>query len=240
MFQDLDDPLPLPDAGPARRQAVVSRGAALRRRRRTGAVGVPLAAAAVAASVAVVSAVGARPPGGDALVAAAPSSPVPSQVPSPVSSPHDPGQMTDPARMECIDSAGDSAGTPDVAFFSLDRPLVPLVHYGLVAGEMPATGAVELRFEATTADGRRSRHLVQRIVDSAVTEQYVLDPGTGARRDVPLDPHPYGDPGDHGVGGGTYPEGSLSGLGDSWTWVASLSVDGTVVDSCDTAEDPRD
>ena len=183
-----------------------------------------MAASVVVALAVVALAVVPGPAGSEVFPPAAPAAPELTL--------QEPEQTGEPARAGCIDPAGDSAGGPDLAYFSLDRPMYPLVHYGLVAGEMPSTGRVELRFEATSADGGRSRHLVQRIADGTVTEQYLLDPSTGARRDVPRSDNPYGDPGDHRVGGASFPAGALSGLGDGWTWVGSLSIDGAVVDSC--------
>lgn len=83
-------------------------------------------------------------------------------------------------------------------------------------------------FEATSADGLRSRQLVQRTVDGEVVEQFLRDPRTGARRDVP-----------HTLASASFPLGAFSGLRDRWTWVASLSIDGTIMDSCDEAQDTR-
>ena len=212
MFYNLDDPLLLPDSSPEQRAAVIARGEYLRRRR-AGVVGFPVAASVVAASAVVALAVVRGPASSEVHTPAAPAAPELRL--------QEPAQTGEPARAGCIDPSGDSVGGPDVAYFSLDRPMYPLVHYGLVTGEVPSTGLVELRFEATSADRGRSRHLVQRIADGTVTEQYVLDPSTGARRDVP-----------HTMDGASFPGGALSGLGDEWTWVASLSVNGTVVDSC--------
>lgn len=228
MFQDLDDPQPLARSSEGQRQAVISRGKSLRRRRQARAIGLPVAAAALAASAVVALAVVPGPSKSEVLTPAAPTRPELTL--------QEPAQTGEPAYGGCSDPVGDSAGEPDVANFGLDRPRYPLVHYSLVAGEMPSTGLVEFSFEATSADRRRSRHLVQRIVDGTVVEQYLLDPSTGARRDVPRSKNPYGDPGDHGVGGADFPGGALSGLGDGWTWVASLSINGTVVDSCDAEQ----
>ena len=223
MFQHLDDPLPLPDLSREQRAAVIARGEHLRRR--AGPFALPVAAAAVAASAVVALAVVLGPAGSEVLPPAAPAPPeLTLQAPA---------KTGEPAYGGCADPVGDSAGDLDVANFGLDRPRYPLVHYTLVAGEMPSTGLVEFRFEATSADGGRSRHLVQRVLDGTVTEQYLLDPSSGARRDVPRSVNPYGDPGDHGVGGADFPGGALSGLGDGWTWGASLSINGMVVDSCD-------
>jgi hypothetical protein len=183
-----------------------------------------VAAAAVAASVVVVLAT----PGTTGRVLPTPASPSPSELVL-----QGPEQTGRAANDVCDDAAGDSVGDPDIDFFSLDRPSYPLFHYALVAGEMPSVGPVDYRIEAVSADGLRSRQLVQRIVDGTVVEQFLLDPSTGARLDVPLDPHPFGDPGDHGVGGASFPGGSVSGLGDGWSWGASISIDGTVVDSCE-------
>lgn len=213
VFQHLDDPLPLPEPSREQRAAVIARGEYLWRRHRAGVVGLPLAAAIVVASALAALAVVSGPAGSETLPAAAPAGPELTL--------QEPATTGEPARLGCIDPAGDSVGGPDVAHFSLDRPMYPLVHYGLVSGEVPSTGLVELRFEATSADRGRSRHLVQRIADGSVIEQYLLDPSTGARRDVP-----------HTMGGAGFPGGALSGLGDGWTWVASLSLDGRVVDSC--------
>jgi len=228
LLQDLDDPLPLPDLGHEQRKAVIARGEYLRRRRRVRVIGVPVAAAAVAAAVVVALAIAPGTPGRDLLTPASPSPP------ELVLQGQD--QTGEAANYVCQDALGDSAGDPDVDFFSLDRASYPLFHYRLVAGEMPSSGLVEFRIEATSADGGRSRQLVQRIVDGKVVDQYLRDPSTGARRDVPRDENPYGDPGDHGVGGATFPGGSLSGLGDRWTWGASISVNGTVVDSCEPTQ----
>ena len=145
-------------------------------------------------------------------------------------------KWTDSAYGSCSDPVGDSAGEPDVTLFSLDRPRVPLVHYHWNPGPLHVSGAVELRFEATSIDGLRSRQLVARTtVDGEAVEQFVRDPRTGARRDVPQRAE---GPGKGGFAA-SFPEGALSGLGDRWTWVASLSVNGAVVDSCDPAQDPR-
>ena len=110
-----------------------------------------------------------------------------------------------------------------------------LFHYGLVTGDMPYQGVVEFRIKQTSADGRRTHELVQRIVDGSVVEQYLLDPSTGGRLDIPYSEPPYGMEGD-GVpdrGGADFTAQALRGLGEKWTWVASISVNGTVVDSCD-------
>jgi len=53
MFQQLDDPLPLPASSSAERQAVIKRGTALRRGRRALAVALPLGVAAAVTAVAV-------------------------------------------------------------------------------------------------------------------------------------------------------------------------------------------
>lgn len=227
LFRDLDDPSPLPDLGYEQRKGVIARGEYLRRRRRVRVIGVPLAAAAVAASAVLALVITPGTAGRDVLT---PASPSPTELVL-----QGPGQTGEAANYECIDAAGDSVG-PDVDFFSLDRPLYPLFHYALVAGEMPASGLVEFRIEATSADRGHSRQFVQRIIDGKVVAQYLRDPSTGARRDVPRDAKPYGDPADHGVGGATFPSGSLSGLGDRWTWRASISVNGRVVDSCDATQ----
>lgn len=223
MLRDLDDPVPLADLGPTQRAAVVARGEHLRRRHRLRVIAAPLAAAAVVAAVAVTL-------GPDAGTArkdlAPPAGPSPSEL---VLGQEPTGRAAVGA---CEDAAGDSVGEPDVDFFSLDRPSSPLFHYALVNGEMPSSGIVVFHIEATSADGTRSRELVQRTVDGIVVEQYVRDPSTGARRDVPRDANPFGDPGDHGVGGAYFPSGSVGGLGDRWTWEASISLNGTVVDTC--------
>ena len=224
MFQHLDDPLPLPDSSREQRAAVIASGQRLRRRRRAGVVGLSIATAAVAASAVGALTVVLGSSGSQGLT---PAAPAPPQLHL-----QEPTQTGAHADLDCADRVGDSAGEVDVAYFSVDRPAYPLVHYGLVAGEMPSTGLVDLRFEAMSADGGRSRHLVQRIADGTVTEQYVLDPSTGARRDVPLGENPYGGSGSHS-GSARFPGGALSGLGDGWTWAASLTIDGTVVDSCD-------
>jgi hypothetical protein len=142
------------------------------------------------------------------------------------------GQEYPPAYSDCDDPVGDSVGQPDVDFFSRDVSV--LFHYGLVAGEMPSSGVVEFRIDARSADRKIWREFVQRIVDGTVVEQYMQDPDTGARLDVEPDAHPFGDPGDHGVGGAFFP-GAAIGLGEDWAWGASISVNGTVVDSCDPA-----
>jgi len=223
VLRDLDDPMPLADLGPAQRAAVVARGEHLRRRRRLQVIAVPVAVAAVVAAVAVALA---ADPGTARKDLPLPAAPSPSELVL--------GQEpTGPVGVGgCEDAAGDSVGEPDVDFFSLDRPSAPLFHYALVHGEMPSSGIVVFRIEAHSADGTRSREFVQRTVDGTVVEQYVRDPSTGARRDVPRDANPFGDPGDHGVGGAWFPPGSAGGLGDRWTWEASISVNGTMVDAC--------
>lgn len=223
VLRDLDDPVPLADLGPAQRAAVVARGEHLRRRHRLRVIAVPVAAAAVVAAVAVTLAADTGTARKDL---APPAGPSPSKL---VLGQEPTGRV---AVGGCDDAAGDSVGEPDVDFFSLDRPSVPLFHYALVDGEMPSSGIVVFRVEATSADGTRSRELVQRTVDGTVVEQYVRDPRTGARRDVPRDANPFGDPGDHRVGGASYPAGSVGGLGDGWTWAASISLNGAVVDAC--------
>jgi hypothetical protein len=223
VLRDLDDPVPLADLGPAQRAAVIARGEHLRRRHRLRMIAVPVAAAAVVAAVAVTLAA-------DADTARRDLAPPASLSPSTLVLGEERTGREDVA--VCEDAAGDSVGDPDVDFFSLDRPGVPLFHYALVNGEMPTSGVVVFRIEATSADGTRSRELVQRTVDDTVVEQYVRDPRTGARVDVPRDRNPFGDPGDHGVGGADFPAGAVGGLGDRWTWEASISVNGSVVDAC--------
>lgn len=223
VLQHLDDPMPLPDLGDGQREAILARGRALRRRRQLLVVGVPLAAAAVAATAVVAFAVTSGRPERDDVLRPASSAPA-------LVLPLDQSEFR-PADSECHDRVGDSLGEPDISYFGRDTFV--LFHYTLVRGEMPRTGEVELRVRATSADGLRSRELVQRVVDGTVVEQYLRDPYTGARLDVPRNENPYGDPGDHGVGGARFPAGSLSGLGERWTWTAAISVDGTVVDTCD-------
>jgi hypothetical protein len=222
MFQHLDDPLPLPDADLDRRQAVIARGTGLRRRR-AAALGVPLTATAVVASAVWSLPLVLGPSQGDVVTPAAP--------PTPTLELQDPSLTGDPRSWSCGD-VGDSAGEPDVRSFALDRPMYPLIHYHWDTGTLSSTEEVELRFEATSADGLRSRQLVARSIDGQVVEQFLRDPRTGARRDVPHD----GDVTVHRAIGANFPGGSLAGLGGGWTFVASLSVNGTVVDSCDTAE----
>jgi hypothetical protein len=215
--------MPLADLGPAQRAGVVARGEHLRRRHRLRVIAVPVAAAAVVAAVALALAADARTARKDLVPPAGPS---PSKL---VLGQEPTGRV---AVGVCEDGAGDSVGEPDVDFFSLDAPSAPLFHYALVNGEMPSSGIVVFRIEATSADGTRSRELVQRTEYGTVVEQYVRDPSTGARRDVPRDANPFGDPGDHRVGGAYFPAGSVGGLGDRWTWEASIGLNGTVVDAC--------
>ena len=225
MFQHLDDPLPLPDYNPQQRQAVLSRGDSLRRRQRVGLLGVPVAAAVVVASAVWVLGVSPGPSGRETLTPAAPP-------PPPLLSLEEPSRTTMPVFGACPDPVGDSAGEPDVSLFSFDRPFYPFVHYHWEIGSLPSVGVAELKFEATSADGLRSRQLVARTVDGDVVEQFVRDPQTGARLDVP---HNAEVEPKSGLSAG-FPGGALAGLGDGWAWVGSLSIDGTVVDSCDTEQ----
>ena len=228
MFQDLDDPLPLPASSREQRHAVISRGYSLRRRRRARAIGVPLGAAGVAASAVLLLSFAPEPSGGDRLTPAA--------LPPPVLDLDEAAQTTFPAYTACLDPVGDSTRKPDISLFSLDRPHVPFVHYSWQTGTLPSEGVVELRFEATSADGLRSRQLVQRTVAGEVVEQFLRDPRTGARRDVPHSPN-------HNLGdltlGASFPGGALSGLGPGWNWVGYLSINGAVTDSCDPTLDGR-
>ncbi len=130
------------------------------------------------------------------------------------------GQPHEAAYSVCDDADGDVVGGPDVDYFAKD--LSAYFHYGLVSGDMPSEGVVEFRIKQTSADGRRSHELVQRTVDGSVVEQYILDAATGARLDIL-----------YGGGGADFTAEAGRGLGKKWTWVASISINGTLVDSCD-------
>jgi hypothetical protein len=228
VLQDLDDPFPLAEAEHEQRQAIFARGERLRRRRHVTLLGVPvvIAAAVVTTAVALTGSPGAA---GRHVV-----TPV-TQAPPVLELPEN-GKTATAAYYDCDDADDDNPGGLEVDFFSLDTPSEPLFHFGLVAGNMPTTGLIELRMEATSADGERARELVQQSRDGRVIEQYVRDPNTGARIDVPHEQPAFEtDAGTPARGGAHFPSGSLSGLGDGWTWTASMSVNDVVVDSCDRA-----
>lgn len=237
MFQRLDDPMALPPASREQRQATINRGQVLRRRRRARAITIPFGIAAVAASV-----VG---------LFAWSSSPAEHSTPQPATSPvHSPtvlvlevtSQPAEPAYSACGDRVGDSAGAPDLAWVGLDRPAFPFIHYHWDGSRLPRTGSVEALFSATSADGKRSRQLVVEIVDGTVVDQFVRDPRTGNQQTIVHDA--FTDTTVDGVLqqavelsadglGASFPGAATSPLGDGWTWTASISVDGAVVDSCD-------
>jgi len=230
MFQQLDDPLPLPASSSAERQAVIKRGTALRRRRRALAVALPLGVAAAVTAVAVGSGLAFRPTPSSTFAPAA--SPMPT---FDWSAPNTAG----PAYTACDDPVGDSAGDPDLMLVSLDRPAYPFIHFHWDGSRLPAVGTVETLFEATSADGQRSRRLVVVLVDEVVEGQFVLDPATGVRQDVDearlraLQAQHAADESAETAVGASFPGSAVMPLGDGWTWTASVTVDGTVVDTAD-------
>jgi hypothetical protein len=234
MFQHLDDPVPLPSASIAQRQADMDRGAGLRRRRRAAVVAVPFGAAVLTAVVVAFSS------WSSGLTETGPAAP-PAQSSSPPTL-SGPPNTAEPVYSACPDPVGDSAGEPDLRLVALDGAAYPLIHYHWDGSHLPRTGNVEALFLATSADGRQSRQLGVVIVDGTVKSQFVLNPATGEQQTL--------DPGadiDTSGGGGpqqgvdlsvnslnaVFPGSAFMALGAEWTWTASITVDGAVVDVCD-------
>jgi hypothetical protein len=237
MYQQLDDPVALPPSTREQRQATLIRGAALRRRRRRAmAVAIPFGAAAVAVAVAGLVALSSDPTRSTA--------PVPAATPS-RSAVLPLGVRAAPADAAfggCSDPVGDSVGDPDLIGVALDRPVFPFIHFHWDGSRLPRTGSVEALFWATSADGQRSRQLIVEIVDGKVVDQFVRDPDTGVEQTVVHDA--FTDTTVDGVRqravelsadalGASFPGAAFSPLRDGWTFVASIKVDGAVVDSCD-------
>jgi hypothetical protein len=165
------------------------------------------------------------------------------------SSAEEPPNRAEPAYSACSDPAGDSTGYPDLILVALDRPAYPFIHFHWDRSRLPADASVEALFSATSADGQRSRHFVVVIRNGSTESQYVLDPGTGERvvqrqkRDAGSASTAEAgrnsvdiDFSSEGVSA-SFPGSTVSPLSGGWTWTASVAVNGTVVDVCDTRTD---
>jgi hypothetical protein len=126
----------------------------------------------------------------------------------------------------CIDAAGDG-GPADLTSVELVEGGEGLrASFTLAAPLNTSTGTALLSLMASSQDGETGRQLGAKWIDGQ-PEVFVFDSGTAQNEYVDVPPVVDGS-----TVNVTFPRSAIEGLGDTWRWGATSSVDGTDVDDC--------
>ena len=126
----------------------------------------------------------------------------------------------------CTDATGDG-GPADLTAVELAEGGEGLrATFTLAAPLDTSTGTALLPLAVSSQDGETARQLGAKWIDGQA-QVFVFDSGTAQNEYVDLPPVV-----DASIVNVTFPRSAIEGLGDTWRWGATTSVDGTDVDGC--------
>lgn len=129
----------------------------------------------------------------------------------------------------CKDSTKDGTDGVDLKKARLlsDGSLL-FVEYTL-SGDLPVDGTVLYSVTAWSADGNTGYQLGTKFQDGEEIANFVFDKGTSTQKNIT-----NGAVAVDGEVNVRYPVGDLTGLGDGFRWTATVTVEGTDVDGCES------